>query len=220
MKQVVLFGHGPVAEMAHYYLTHDSLYKVAAITVDRAHITGDEALGLPVVPFEDVQRLYPPAEFDMYIAIGYRRMNKLREEKYRQAKELGYELITYVSSKATTWPSSNIGDNCFIMEDVTIHPFVEIGNDITIWSGTLIGHGSVVGDHCFISGRTAIAGNVTIEPNCFFGMNSTIRDEVTIARESVIGAGAVILKDTQERGVYVAAGARLLPMPSDRIPKL
>ena len=175
---------------------------------------------MPVVPFEEVQRWYPPAEFDMYIAVGYRRMNKLREEKYRQAKELGYELITYVSTKATTWASSIIGDNCFIMENVIIHPFVEIGNDITIWSGSLIGHGSVVKDHCFISGRTAIAGNVTVEPNCFFGMNSTIRDEVTIARECVIGAGAVILKDTRERGVYVASGAQLLPTPSDRLPNL
>jgi sugar O-acyltransferase (sialic acid O-acetyltransferase NeuD family) len=220
MKEVVLFGHGPIAEMVHYYLTHDSPYRIAGITVDREYITGDEFLGLPVVPFEDVQRTFPPSQFEMFIAIGYRRMNKLREAKYREAKGLGYELISYVSTKATVWPASVIGDNCFIMEDVIVHPFVRIGSDIIIWSGSHVGHGSVVGDHCFISSRTAISGNVTVEPNCFFGTNSTVRDQITIARECVIGAGAVVLKNTRERGVYVANGAQLLPASSDKLPNL
>lgn len=220
MKQVVLFGTGPIASIVHFYLTHDSPLEVAAFTADRTRMTDDAFLGLPVVAFDDVTDRYPPDRFSMFIAVGYSRMNKVREARYHQAKEAGYELVTFLSSKATTWPGSVIGDNCFIMEDVIVHPFVEIGNDIIIWSGSHIGHGSVIKDHCFVSSRTAISGNVTVEPNCFFGTNSTVRDQVTIARECVIGAGAVILKSTQERGVYAAPMAELLATPSDRLPNL
>jgi sugar O-acyltransferase (sialic acid O-acetyltransferase NeuD family) len=220
MKPLVIFGTGHIATMVHFYLTHDSPFEVVAFTADRTHIRDEAFLGLPVVPFDEVIELYPPNSYSMFIAIGFSRMNKVREARYHEAKEAGYELATYVSSKATTWPGSVIGDNCFIMEDVIVHPFVEIGNDNIIWSGSHIGHGSVVKDHCFVSSRTAISGYVTVERNCFFGTNSTIRDQVTIARECVIGAGAVILKDTRERGVYVANPARLLPTGSDRLPNL
>jgi sugar O-acyltransferase (sialic acid O-acetyltransferase NeuD family) len=220
MKPLVIFGTGHIATMVHFYLTHDSPFEVVAFTADRTHIRDEAFLGLPVVPFDEVIESYPPNSYSMFIAIGFSRMNKVREARYHEAKEAGYELATYVSSKATTWPGSVIGDNCFIMEDVIVHPFVEIGNDNIIWSGSHIGHGSVVKDHCFVSPRTAISGYVTVERNCFFGTNSTIRDQVTIARECVIGAGAVILKDTRERGVYVANPARLLPTGSDRLPNL
>jgi sugar O-acyltransferase (sialic acid O-acetyltransferase NeuD family) len=220
MKPLVIFGTGHIATMVHFYLTHDSPFEVVAFTADRTHIRDEAFLGLPVVPFDEVIESYPPNSYSMFIAIGFSRMNKVREARYHEAKEAGYELATYVSSKATTWPGSVIGDNCFIMEDVIVHPFVEIGNDNIIWSGSHIGHGSVVKDHCFVSSRTAISGYVTVERNCFFGTNSTIRDQVTIARECVIGAGAVILKDTRERGVYVANPARLLPTGSDRLPNL
>jgi sugar O-acyltransferase (sialic acid O-acetyltransferase NeuD family) len=220
MKPLVVFGTGHIATIVHFYLTHDSPIEVVAFTADQTHIADDEFLGLPVVPFDRVVELYPPDSYRMFIAIGFSRMNKVREARYHQAKEAGYELATFVSSKATTWPGSVIGDNCFIMEDVIVHPFVEIGNDNIIWSGSHIGHGSVVKDHCFVSSRTAISGYVTVEPNCFFGTNSTIRDKIVIARECVIGAGAVILKSTEERGVYVANPARLLPTSSDRLPNL
>jgi sugar O-acyltransferase (sialic acid O-acetyltransferase NeuD family) len=220
MKPLVIFGTGNIATMVHFYMTHDSPIEVVAFTADQTHMADDEFQGLPVVPFDRVTELYPPDRYSMFIAIGFSRMNKVREARYTQAKEAGYELATYVSSKATTWPGSDIGDNCFIMEDVIVHPFVEIGNDNIIWSGSHIGHGSVVKDHCFVSSRTAISGYVTVGPNCFFGTNSTIRDKITIARECVIGAGAVILKDTQERGVYVANPAQLLPTSSDRLPNL
>ena len=150
----------------------------------------------------------PPNEFDMFVAVGYAQMNKFRERKYQRAKSRGYHLISYVSPKATFWAEySSIGDNCFIMENNVIQPFVEIGNDVLMWSGNQVGHNSVIKDHCFVASQVVVAGNVTVEANCFLGVNSTIRDGVTVARECVIGAGAVILQNTEERQVYVGQKA-------------
>ena len=218
MKRVVLFGDGQVADLAHFCLTHDSAYEVAAFTVDGAYISAATMRGLPIVPFEEVSSRYPPDDFSLFISIGYSRMNRLRESKYDAARSLGYTLITYISSKATTWPERDIGDNCFIQENTVIQPFARIGNNVTMWSGCHVGHESIIEDHCFLSPHVVVSGNVTVEPNCFLGAGATIRDGVTIARECVIGAGSLIMKDTHPREVYVGQRAKLLPTPSDRLP--
>jgi sugar O-acyltransferase (sialic acid O-acetyltransferase NeuD family) len=218
MQQIVIYGNGQVAGLAHYYLTNDSEYEVAAFTVESAFIKEESFTGLPLVPLDEVRDRYPPAGFRMFIAMGYGRVNREREQRFEQAKSLGYEFISYVSSKATVWPGVVIGDSCFIMEGNIIQPFVTIGNDVVMWSGCHVGHETVIKDHCFLSAHTVISGNVIIEPNCFFGVNATVRNSVTVARGSVVGAGAVITKDTKELGVYIPARTELLPMSSDRLP--
>lgn len=218
MKQIVLFGDGQIAELAHFFLSHDSAHEVVAFTVDGAHIKATTMRDLPIVPFEEVQTRYPPDEFSLFISVGYSRVNKLRESKYEAAKSLGYALITYISSRATIWPGADIGDNCFIHENVVVQPFAKIGNSVIVWSGGHIGHHSAIEDHCFLAPHVVVSGNVTVGANCFLGADATIRDGITIARECVIGAGSLIMKDTNPREVYVGQRAQLLPTPSDRLP--
>ena len=217
MARIVLFGTGQLADVVHFYLLYDSPHEVVAFTVDHEFMQSREHLGLPVVPFEEVETRYPPDGFSMGIAASYRKGNKLRAEKYFQSKRKGYQLINLVSSKATTWPGLVIGDNCFVGEGSVIQPFAEIGSNVVLTGGTLVGHHTIIKDHCFTSANVAISGCVTIEPYCFVGLNATIRDNVTIARECIIGAGAVILKDTKEKGVYVGRPAALLPTASDEL---
>jgi sugar O-acyltransferase (sialic acid O-acetyltransferase NeuD family) len=217
MDKVILFGVGQVASRAYWYLTHDSPYEVAAFTVDPEYINSDELFGLPVVSFDDVETIYPPDEYKMFLSISSANMNKLRAKKYHQAKEKGYQLINYISSRATTWPGLIIGDNCHIQTNSIIEPFAEVGNDVIFGTNVLVSHNAVVKDHCFVAHQSVILGNVVVEPYCFIGANATIRDHVKIATECVIGAGALILEDTQEKGVYKGNPAQLLPISSDRL---
>ena len=206
--KVVIFGLGAFARVARVYLAEDSPYEVAAFTVDRAYLEGDSADGLPVVPFEEVEKNYPPGEYDMLVAIGYSGNNRLRAAKYRDAKAKGYKLITYVNSRTHLWGEVEIGDNCFIFENQTIQPFVKIGNDVVLWSGNHIGHHSTIGDHCFISSHVVVSGGATIGPYSFLGVNSCLRDGVKIAPGSIIGMGAVVVKDTEEEGTYIGVAAK------------
>lgn len=217
MEKVVIFGVGDIASVAHFYLTHDSPHEVVAFTVDREFIRENELLGLPIVPFEEIEVSYPPNKFKMFVPISYKNVNKLRAKKYYQAREKGYELISYISSKAITWPGLVIGDNCFIMENNVIQPFVEIGNDVIMWSGNHIGHHTIIKDHCFLASHVVVSGSVSVEPYSFLGVNATIRDSITIARECVIGAGAIILRNTKEKCVYIGAGAKLYSRDSSQI---
>lgn len=217
MAKLVIFGAGDIARLAHYYFTHDSDHHVAAFTVNQEYRQGDRFLDLPLVNFEEVVERYPPQEYKMFVALSYARMNKLREEKYNQAKQNGYELASYVSSRCSFLTDHAVGDNCFILEDNTIQPFVKIGNNVTLWSGNHIGHDAVIEDHCFLASHIVVSGYVHIQANCFIGVNATLRNSITIAAESLIGAGAVIMKDTLEKGVYLPQRSELFAKRSDEI---
>lgn len=202
MAKIVIFGVSNWAELAHFYLTHDSPHEVVAFTVDRSYLDAPTFKDLPVVPYDEVERHYPPDRFKMFIPMSFKKMNHQRAVKYQDAKQRGYALISYVSSKATTWPDFRCGDNCFIFEDNTIQPFVEIGNNVVMWSGNHIGHHTKIRDHVMITSHVVISGCCTIEEHCFFGVNSAVRDEAIVARETLVGMGVAITKDTKEFEVY------------------
>ena len=200
MKKLLLFGTGQIAQLAAFYFKHDSEYEIAAFVVDEKYMDKNAFMEKPVVAMEEVIRIYPPSEHDMFVALSYSKMNAVREEKYFTAKEKGYKLASYVSSKATVWPGQTIGDTCFIFENNNLQPYSEIGNNVTLWSGNHIGHHSYIGDNTFISSHVVVSGNVTIGKNCFLGVNSTLRDGITIADYSLIGAGSYISKSISEKG--------------------
>ena len=217
MKPLVIFGTGDIARLAHYYFTRDAKREVAAFTVDAQFRQGEEYLGLPLLDFEEVEKHFPPSRFEGFVALSYRGMNRLRADKYAAMKERGYSLASYVSSRCSWLIDEPPGDNCFILEDNTVQPFVKIGSDVTLWSGNHIGHDSVIDDHCFISSHVVVSGHCRIGPYCFVGVNATLRNGIALAAETLVGAGAVIMKDTVEKGVYMAPRAELFKKKSDEI---
>ena len=111
-KPVVIFGIGDFARVASVYLTHDSPHEVAAFTVHREYLTSPSLLGKPVVPFEELDRDYPPDRFDMLVAIGFKGINKVRAALYHECKARGYELIRSICSKAAVWGEVECGTPC------------------------------------------------------------------------------------------------------------
>jgi sugar O-acyltransferase (sialic acid O-acetyltransferase NeuD family) len=203
MNKVVIFGEGKIADQAYFYLTNDSPYEIVAFTVDREYLTKKELFGLPVVPFEEITQKYPPHEYKMFVAMGYQKLNKLRASKYYEAKEKGYELISYVSSKAGNFGNIEMGDNCFVLDNSTLQPCSKIGNNVTIWSNNILGHHSTIEDHCYIAGHVAIAGHTTIGKYSFIGVNATIGHEIIIGEENLIGASSIITKSTEAKSVFI-----------------
>ena len=217
MEKILIFGLGDIAQIANYYFKIDSNYIVVAFTVDKQYMNVDQFEGLPVVPFDEIVIKYPPSEYKMFIALSYAKLNKVREEKYHQAKKMGYEFVSYVSSKCSYLSQFKHGDNCFIFENNTIQPYVQIGNNVTLWSGNHIGHHSVIHDHNFISSHVVVSGHCVINSNSFIGVNSTLGHQVELGKENIIGAGSIITKSTGFGEVYVPARSVKLEKTSSEI---
>ena len=216
-KPLVIFGSGDIAQLAHYYFSTDSNYEVVAFTVDANYIKESAFCGLPVVAFEDVAKNYPPDSYDFFVALSYSKLNAVRKEKFLAAKEMGYKLVSFISSRATVLNEGRIGENCFIFEDNTIQPFVTIGNNVTLWSGNHIGHHSVIHDHTFIASHVVISGGVEIGEQCFVGVNATLRDHIKIGDRCVVGAGALLLADAAPEGVYIGTATERSKVPSTKL---
>ncbi|MGZ4810352.1 MAG: acetyltransferase [Thermoanaerobaculia bacterium] len=219
-KRIVIFGTGDFARIAHYYFKHDSPHEVIAHTLSANLITERTFLEVPVVPFEQITEVYGPGEVSMFIGVGYSKVNQNRRDIFFTAKNLGYDIASYVCSKATTWPDLNIGEGTFIFENNVIQPYVKIGINTVLWSGNHIGHDSIIGDHVFIASHIVVSGNCRVGDNTFIGVNATIRDGITIGANCVIGAGTVILKNVPEGSVLKATNTEPAAIRSSDLRKI
>ena len=217
MSKVVIFGLGTAAEVAHYYFETDTPHQVAGFAVDQAFCDRDTFCGLPVAGFETLESVFDPAAHLFFAAVGYSRMNDFRAEKVRQAKAKGFGIASYISSRATVFPDLSHLENAFILENNTIQPFVEIGHNVTIWSGTHVGHHATIGDNTFISSQIVISGGVAVGCNCFFGVNATVLENLEIADYTLVAAGALINRATEPYGVYIGAPAKKTATPSHKL---
>jgi sugar O-acyltransferase (sialic acid O-acetyltransferase NeuD family) len=216
-KPLVLFGANEIADLAAFYFRHDGGRRVDALAVDGAYLKADHVFGLPVVPFEDVEQRFPPADYDLFVATSYAEINRLRARKCAEGMGKGYRLASYVSPRATVFPDLVFGWNCFILEDNTIQPRVRIGNNVTLWSGNHIGHHSTIEDNVFVASHVVVSGGVVIGENSFIGVNATLRDHIRVGRFSVVGAGAVLLEDAPDEAVYRSIPTELSKVPSRRL---
>jgi len=216
-KKLVIFGAGDIAQLAHFYFSTDSEYEVAAFVVDPEYVKEPSFCGLPLLSSGEICEAFPPGENSMFVAISYSKLNDVRKQKYYQARSWGYLLASYVSSRATVLNGGKIGDNCFILEDNTIQPFVTIGNNVTLWSGNHIGHHSRIEDHCFIASHVVVSGRVVVGESCFIGVNATLRDHIKIGSRCVLGAGVLLLSDAEEGGVYLGSASERSVIPSSML---
>ena len=214
---LVIFGLGELAEVAAFYFEHDSDRQVAAFASDGEFLQQDSFCSKPAVALETLEQDFPTSDYDLFVAVGYSKINGLREQKCQAALDKGYKLASYVSSKASLFPNFSCGWNCFILEDNTIQPFAQIGNGVTLWSGNHIGHHSKIGDFAFISSHVVISGGVSVGARTFMGVNSTTNDHITIGQRCVIGSGSLVTKDVADEGVVTAEPARLAKIPSSKL---
>ena len=203
MAKIIIFGIRDVAEVSHYYLTNDSQHEVVAFCVHKKYLPEVKSFkSLPIVDFDIVEQLYPTSEYSFFAPMSPVKMNILREKIYYDIKRKGYNMISYISSKANI-NNNEIGENCFILEGNTLLPFSRIGNNVMLWSDSVIGHHVVIKDHVTIASNIVIGGNCIVGENCFLGINSCIRNGITVARGTLVSISTVITKNTEEWGVYI-----------------
>jgi acetyltransferase-like isoleucine patch superfamily enzyme len=85
---------------------------------------------------------------------------------------------------------------------------------VLINTGGTIAHHSKIGAHSFLAPAVQLAGLITVGERCFIGIGATIVDCINIAPGSVIGAGSVVINDTEENSVSVGVPAKIVKYKS------
>lgn len=211
-KKIILFGSGDLAQIANIYFTRDTEYSVSGFTIHKDYIKEKSLMGLPVVPFEDVETYFPPESHEIHVCIVYDDLNRTRAKICKESEEKRYELASYISPHAFIASTVKLGKHHFIFESNVIQDFVEIGDNLIMWSGDHCGHHSRIGNNVFISSHVVISGHCDIGSNTFLGVNCTIPNDTKIGKESWVMHGAVIPGDIAEHSLVRNVRADSLPL--------
>lgn len=215
-KRLVIVGSGQMAELFCSNFSHSGKYDVAGFAVDRDFIKAQQVLGLPLVPFDEVDSHFPPESVEVFVAIGPVRNNTVRAARFLELRRKGYRFASYISPRAEVSTDASLGENVSIGHFCSVGPWARIGDNVLIGSSSIIGHHCHVQSHAFLPAHVVMAGSVVIGERAFVGVGAVIRDNVNIGEGSVIGAGATILGDVEPNSVHVAAASKQLPMRADQ----
>ena len=215
--KVVIFGAAQLAGLAWYVLTRDSSHEVVAFTVNRPYLAATTMHGLPVVPFEELERFFAPGETAIIAPLGFPVIKGVLTQRLREARKRGYSIISYVSSRAYTWPDLVLGEGCMIFDGTSIEPFVRVGDGTIIRAGCHLSHNVSIDGGCYLAPRVTLAGSVTVGERCFIGVGAIVLDGVRLAPGCFVAAGARVTRDTEEDGVYDGTPAVRRSVPASRL---
>ena len=202
IKNLVIVGAGETADIAYEYFTHDSDRQVVAFAVERDFRQEELRNGLPVVELECLVNLFPPETHDVFVAVSYVQLNRLRERLFKKVKDSGYRCATYISSRAFVWRTASVGENCMIFENNVLQHGVRVEDNVILWSGNHVGHQTVIRQSAYVASHAVISGFCDIGTRCFVGVNATFVENIKISEDCLIGAGAVVTKSTEAAGIY------------------
>lgn len=206
---VAVFALSELAALAAFTLRSTGR-QVSGFTADDSFCDREQFEQLPVVRLSALDATFPPAEHEVYVAMGFRSMNQLRQKACAAVKARGYRLASFISKSASVWEGFVQPDHLAVYESVILQPFTQVGENVIIRTNVNLGHHTAVGDDVFLASGVVTGGGVAIGDRSVIGLGAVVRDGVRVAEDCFIGAGAVVLRDTEPGEVYVGNPARKL----------
>lgn len=119
-------------------------------------------------------------------------------------------LATLVDPSCFVHPSARLGRGCVVYAGCFIGLNAEIGDRVFMLSGCVVNHDDRIGDRVIMASGVTLAGAVTIEADVYLGQSCTVRQFLRVGARSLIGMGAVVVKDVPPRVVMAGNPARKL----------
>ena len=203
MTDIVVFGIGKITDVMVSLLETRGDLAIKGFTCDRDFVTSTESHGRRVVPFDEVEGVFPPSRYRMLIAIGYHDLNRIRQDRCNEAAAKGYELVSWISPAAHVPASCSFGVNTIVMPGAALQPYSRLGDGVFVWHNAVVGHHATIGDHCWLASNCTISSAAVLGERCFVGVNAAIGHNLTIGNDNLIGAGAIVTRSTEPSGVYI-----------------
>lgn len=205
MKKLYVFGAGETGLLVRDYFVLKGR-SVHGFLVD-TETQDASAGGLPILAWEKFVQENSPQDAEVFVAISYQSMNKLRRSKFQKVRDAGFTMPIFVHPSARIASDVLLGQNCLVLENCVVQRGGCLGDNVHVWSGSHIGHGATVGSHAFISSQVVLAGRSTIGAESFLGANSSVREAVVLGESCLVGIGAVALRSLPDRSNVVHTGS-------------
>lgn len=129
---------------------------------------------------------------EFIIAIGN---NPIRALRFNEGLRTGLRPAICVHPTAWISPDASIGVGTVVMARAVIQSKARIGKNCIINTGAIVEHDCVIGDHTHLSPSTTLGGAVTVGEYVHMGIGAIAIPGSRIGDRTVIGAGAVVLRE-------------------------
>lgn len=206
MKDIVIIGAGGFGrEVAWLIEDINKVYEewnIVGFVDDNETIQESEINGYKVVG--NVEWL-KSQDINVVNAIGDPIVKKKVIERLKYSKN-SYPVLIHPSVIYSDKVS--FGEGSIICAGSIITVDIKIGKHVIINLDCTIGHDAVLGDYTTILPSVNVSGFVTTEECVCVGTSSAIIQGVTIGENTVVGAGAVVVKDLPANCTAVGAPAK------------
>lgn len=196
MRPLQIFGAGQTAEAIIDMVREENLYEVVNVCVDDGFDIPGKSHGPPIISLSVADKAVP-----IFVAIGFNDLNHSRASVYKRLKNAGFTFVSLISNRAAVSKTSEIGENCLVMEFNNVQASTRLGDNTFLWSGNHIGHHTTIGSNCYISSHCVVSGAVSIGDYSFVGVNTSIGDNLSIGQGCIVGQGSIINSDIQDYSI-------------------
>lgn len=212
-KDLVVYGAGPLAELM-IRLFASAGRRVVGCVVDREYLSGARAT-LPVAPLDDLAARWPAEAFDLFVAVGYRRM-RARLGMLDRARRAGHRLASFVSPTATASPGALQGENLTLLDRVVVEPAATVEEGCFLGAGVVVSHDARVERGAFLAAGAIVGGRATVGAGSFLGIGAVALNDVRLAPETHLLPGAYAYQDTEPMTRYAGNPARAISRHAER----
>lgn len=117
-------------------------------------------------------------------------------------------LVTLVHPTACVADDVTVGPGALVASHVTCQPASVIGRYVSIRAGANVGHDVRIEDFAYVGPNATLCGRSVVRRGAHAGPNSVVTDAVCLGAFSVLSAGAVATRDTDEGSVSMGNPAR------------
>lgn len=209
MKDLIIFGAGGFGREVAW--TVERINKVSPIWNLLGFMDGDAALqsttinGYPVLGNEDDVEKYPEAYF--VIAVGASRIREMIVNRLRKVNP-NIKFGTVIDPSVELSDLVTIGEGSIICAHTIITVNISIGNHVIINLDCTIGHDAILHDFVTLYPSANVSGITDIGHAAELGTGMQIIQGKRIGDYSIVGAGAVVVKDIPEKCTAVGSPAK------------
>ena len=150
---------------------------------------------------------YLSALEDVYTVCAVGSSN-VRKKSIEKLKDTSVKFATLVDPSVLYSNSVKIGEGAIVCAGTIITVDVNIGDHVIVNLDCTIGHDAVIDDFVTIYPSVNVSGNVLIGECSELGTGTQIIQGKKVISNTIIGAGAIVVKDCLESGTYVGSPAK------------
>jgi sugar O-acyltransferase (sialic acid O-acetyltransferase NeuD family) len=178
---------------------------------------GDRSLGAEVLgPLRDAARL---GDCSFIKAIGSERSHARLPEILAWAGLRPERFATLVHPGASVSRRALLGRGVLVNFGVSVGGGAVVGDHVVLCPGSIVGHDARIEDYATVAPGAIISGHVSAGRACYLGAGSSVRQGLRVGERSLVGMGAVVVRDVPPRATVVGNPARPLPVGKSFLPR-